>query len=306
MTFGLFLLISAILWLLNTLNEEYTDSLKYPVKFTNLPKNIRLLEELPDNLYLDITGHGYDILSYKLNYSKPPILVNLNKNHLRQLNERHYYLLGSDLIPLAEKRIKGELELHSVSPDTIHFIVTHTEEKKVPVEIAFSFKTSRQYIATGEAQLDPDSIIIRGPIQLLEKIESVKTEEMEYKDIKENIDRYIPLQDIEGITIDPDRIHLFIPVEKFTQASISVSVKPINIPDSLTMTCIPNKVNLTFKVPLSKYKLIQASDFSVHADYTNAEESRIPLKLTNNAGFAQDIKMSENEITFILNKKSKE
>ena len=306
MIFGLFLVISAILWLLNTLNEEYTDYLKYPVKFTNLPKDIRLLEELPDNLSLEITGHGYDILSYKLNYSKPPILVNLKKQKIRQLDDKHYYLLGADLFGLAEKRIKGELELHSVLPDTIHFIITHTEEKIVPVEAAFTYQPSRQYIITGKPQFEPDSVTIRGPIQLLNKLEAVKTENIEYKDLKESIDRYIPLEEIKDINIEPDRIHLKIPVEKYTEASLSVEIQPVNLPDSLSMTCIPNKVTLNFKVPVSKYKLIQAENFLIHADYTEASGSKIPLQITDKADFAQDVKLSVNEISFILNKRHKE
>ncbi len=304
LTFGLFLIISSFLWLLNTLNKSYSDTIKYPIKFTNLPKDIQLLEELPERINIEITGHGYDILSYKLNYSKPPIIVNLKKQNLRQLDENHYFILAGDIFSTTEKRIKGKLNLQSISPDTIHFITTHTETKKVPVEIAFTYNPGKEYIITERPKITPDSVSIKGPIQFLEKIKYIKTKDINYKDIKTNIDRYIPLESVKNVSIEPNRVKLVIPVEKYTETDILAEIQPINLPDSLSMTCIPESIRLSFKVPISDYKNIKVSDFLLQADYSKARNSKVPLIITEKPDFIQDITIQENEVSFVLHQKS--
>jgi YbbR domain-containing protein len=291
-----------MLWVLNDLNKDFTATINYPILFKNMPKDVELLEELPQTVSLEIYGHGYDILSYKIDHSKAPIIINLKDTKLRKISKKHFFILGHDLNTQAKKRIKGDLQLQRVSPDSIHFIFTQTISKTVPIEKDITYNPERQYLITNDPILTPDSATISGPEQIIENIDNISTEHMTYKDIKENIDRYIPLAEIENISINPERTHLSIQVEKYTEASLKVPIKVKNLPDSMNITCIPNNVTLNFNIPISKYKLINKNEFKIFATYSS-KKINLPLSLEIKPAYIQNVTISPSEIRFILEQK---
>ena len=62
--FLFFLMLSAILWLLNSLNQEFTTSLHYGVTYVNSPKNKVVTGEDHSGLNIVIKGRGYTLLSF--------------------------------------------------------------------------------------------------------------------------------------------------------------------------------------------------------------------------------------------------
>lgn len=302
--FGLFLFFSAVLWLLNDLNKDFTATINYPILFKNMPKDVELLEELPKTVSLEIYGHGYDILSYKIDHSKAPIIINLKDTKLQKISKKHFFILGQDLNSQAKKRIKGNLQLEKILPDSIHFIFTQTISKIVPINKNITYNPERQYLITNKPELTPDSATISGPEQIVENIDNVSTKHIEYKNIKEDIDRYIPLQDIKGISISPERTHLSVQVEKYTETSLKIPIEVKNLPDSLNITCIPNHVTLNFNIPISKYKLLNKDEFKIFAIYSS-EKINLPLSLEIKPAYIQNVTISPSEIRFILEQKQK-
>jgi hypothetical protein len=141
--FGLFLAISTVLWLLNALNKEYTHTISYPVVFKNLPDDLQAEKKLPARLRLEVYGHGYDILSYKIDHSKPPVIVDLHKHPPQKISEDHYFITGRQLKPLANARIKGKLKLNSVKPDSLHLYVSKVISRKLPIKSKLVYEPAR-------------------------------------------------------------------------------------------------------------------------------------------------------------------
>ena len=63
LTFMSFLAISAIFWLVSTLNANYEKELKIPVQIRQIPKNVVLTSDEVDTIRVTVRDKGWTILA---------------------------------------------------------------------------------------------------------------------------------------------------------------------------------------------------------------------------------------------------
>lgn len=124
LVFAFFLFLSFVFWYLNSLGKELEADIRYPVKYTNLPKDRVLDGNLPSRLNLNLKGPGYSILQLKVSGKTSPALIDFSKIGYKHVTDREsngYYILTSGLIPSFNKQLKSVCKVTSVKPDTIFF-----------------------------------------------------------------------------------------------------------------------------------------------------------------------------------------
>jgi len=122
--FAFFLFLSFIFWYLNSLGKELETDIRYPVKYTNLPKGRPLNGNLPARLTLVLKGPGYSILKLKVSGKASPAVIDFSKVGYKSIQEREpnrYYLLTSGMISSFNKQLKSACKVTSVKPDTLFF-----------------------------------------------------------------------------------------------------------------------------------------------------------------------------------------
>lgn len=122
--FAFFLLLSFILWYLNSLGKEVEAGIKYEVKYTNLPKEREISDELPADLILFLKGPGYSILKLKISGNKPPVNIDISKvNYKRTPGNRslNYFIVTSGLTKSLNIQMRTGCEITSIKPDTLFF-----------------------------------------------------------------------------------------------------------------------------------------------------------------------------------------
>jgi hypothetical protein len=122
--FAFFLLLSFILWYLNSLGKENEAGIKYHIKFTNLPKERIIDEEQPNELNIFLKGPGYSILKLKLSGKKAPLIIDISKvNYKRNPGRKalDYYIVTSGLAKSLNVQMRSGCEITSIKPDTLFF-----------------------------------------------------------------------------------------------------------------------------------------------------------------------------------------
>jgi hypothetical protein len=122
--FVFFLLLSFIFWYLNSLGKEIEAGIKYPVKYTNLPKEKIINTEQPAELYLFLKGPGYSILKLKFSGEKAPVIIDISRvSYKRSPNSKamDYYIVTSGLTKSLNVQMKAGCEITSIKPDTLFF-----------------------------------------------------------------------------------------------------------------------------------------------------------------------------------------
>jgi hypothetical protein len=124
LVFAIFLFLSFVFWYLNSLGKELETDIRYPVKYSNLPKNRVLKEDLPSRLNLILKGPGYSILQLKLSGKTSPAVIDFSKAGFKRAPDKEsgsYYIVTSGLIPSFNAQLKSVCKVISVKPDTIFF-----------------------------------------------------------------------------------------------------------------------------------------------------------------------------------------
>ena len=78
------LLLATFFWLLNSLGNLYTTQISFKATYINSPKEKVVLNNLPETFNIKAKALGFDLLAYKMTFSKPELIIDLLK--LKELN----------------------------------------------------------------------------------------------------------------------------------------------------------------------------------------------------------------------------
>ncbi len=122
--FVFFLFLSFILWYLNSLGKEIEAGIKYPLKFTNVPRDRIVNDDQPAELKLFLKGPGYSILKLRISGNKAPLIIDISKVSYRRVpgdKPLNYYILTSGLMKSLNVQMRSGCEITSIKPDTLFF-----------------------------------------------------------------------------------------------------------------------------------------------------------------------------------------
>ena len=119
--FAFFLVLSFLLWYLNSLGKENEAGIKYHIKFTNLPRERIINEEQPDELNIFLKGPGYTILKLKLSGKKAPLIIDISKVNYKRTPGGKAFIVTSGLAKSLNVQMRSGCEITSIKPDTLFF-----------------------------------------------------------------------------------------------------------------------------------------------------------------------------------------
>ncbi|MBN2276079.1 MAG: YbbR-like domain-containing protein [Bacteroidales bacterium] len=307
-TFLFFVFLSAIFWFFRALSQEYEDEILYPVRYINIPENKVIMNALPEKLALKVKARGRKILFSKLNLNLIPIKFDVNSFVTKDTKPDSLFILTNSVKDILSKELEG-VEIMSISPDTLFFNFTTMGIKKVIVKTKYRNKPNMfatQYMINGPVIVEPDSIIISGPGQLLQDIQSIYTESMDIINLNDTITMSVGLEKQEGISYSQKKVRVTIPVDKYTQADYYLPVTTVNLPDSLTIKTFPERIRISYNVTLTNYDKINPSGITPHVDYNEAVKNpsaRLRLFLVDTPDIITAVKFSPEKVEYLLTRK---
>lgn len=306
--FLLFFGLSTFFWFLKALNDDYETTLKYPVKYTNIPDKIIIENELPNVLLIKVRDKGFALLRYKSYSSFMFLTNNINlKNVIKNMNSqnnRYKVVLNSNTLKTRiSKQLYDGTKLLEIYPDTIPIIYSMDMEKKVPVFANITVNPEKQYMVSGTIVAKPDSITIYGPSSKLDTTRFVLTSSETYNKVTDTLTRNIALEKPEGIRLSHRRVVLTIPVEPFTEKTMQIPVFGSNFPDSLRLRTFPGKVEVSFLVGLSQYSNVIAKDILVELPYTKIQNhslGKAPIHISKHIKTIKNPKIKTDSVEYLI------
>lgn len=300
--------ISTVFWFLNELSNDYNSTINYPVRFTNLPKNKILVSDLPKNLNLSVNAYGYTLLRYKLSPASFPVIINMEKygGNIANPSVNKFRLQTRYTREAINKQLNNDVEVLDILPDTILFQFANIISKKVPIKPLVKLEFDEQCMLNGTISFTPDSIVVKGPNNILDTLSAVYTRFSNFDKLNKPLQRNVALKEINKLTFNKKRVVMQIPVSKFTQADFDVPIQPKNVPDSLDLKSFPRIAKVTCLVSLEEYDKIQTKDFLLEIDFYDIEKL-LGNKLTVTLGIsptnAKNVAFFPESVEFILDKK---
>ena len=144
--FLFFLLLSAVIWLIMTLNETYEKELEVPVRITNIPKNVVLTSASIDTIHVTVRDKGWLLLSYL--YGERRAALNINyKNYDR--GNGGGIVSGAELKRMAEQKLEMSTKIITIKPEKLEFFYNNASQTSSSRQTASkSMHRTKRWIAS--------------------------------------------------------------------------------------------------------------------------------------------------------------
>ena len=267
-TFLFFLILSAIFWLILTLNEGYEKELKIPVRIVNVPKNVMLTSPSVDTVRATVRDQGWVLLNYMFGEYNNNVKIDF-RNYDKTFGKG--VVPNADLKRLIEQSLESSSKVTAVKPEKLEYFYNNGEHKRVPVHWNGRV-IPEQLFFISHVDYKPDTVDVYTSREKLDSIRIVYTEPLNYVGFRDTLLVDCKLAHAADVKVVPERIQVVFHTDLLTEESIDVPIKCINLPAGKTLRTFPAKVRVNFVAGVSQIRELTADEFTVVADYLEIEQ----------------------------------
>ena len=278
--FLFFILLALGFWLLQNLQQEYEIEIFIPVKYTNMPIEMRSTEHYPQEIVAKVRDKGNVLLNYTWLRSFHPVEVNLEDVR----KEGHIQVSRRTIEAGISKQLLTTTSILNIEPQTLTIEYMELQHKDVPVEMDIAVSLEPGYQISGSMTVAPEKVRLYANSHTLDSITSVKTVYSEVKKVNQTQEIKLRLQQKAGVQMEPEEVTVTIPVEEFTEKRITLAVTCNDLPDHYVLRTFPSLIEVVCNVPISRFRELTESDVEIQIPYQEFEArqtaGKIPLYLT--------------------------
>ena len=295
------LLLAIGAWLFMALNNKYVYTAKTVLIYKNFPQNRAFHPLQSDTVDLQVEGTGWQLLFARLRISPQSISVNLN-----QLSNRDF-IVFSDQLYNVNKQLESAQKVISVKPDTLYFDFTKRTVKKVQIRLVKKIEFVKQYGVSSEIKLNPKYVTVTGPLEELDRIKEWLTDTLKLSKVQNSATARVTMQHSthKNVSIFPSSVEVKLPVDEFTEKTVSVPLKIKNNKNYNSIKLYPKKVNVTFLVALNYYNQVDENFITATVDaedWLNLHHSQLTVTLTEFPDYCKLVKIVPSKVDFVVEK----
>lgn len=303
-TFISFLITSILIWLLITLSKEYIINVSFPVKYEGISQN-KILQVAPkENLEIIVKASGFKILKTRLSSKK----ITINAGMAVRKKGTKYFLLTKNQQGSIQKQMPNGIALQEILKDTLYLDLGSLVTKKVPVKPNLSLKFGVGYDLSETIKITPDSILVFGPETYISKLNKIDLLPLKLENIKTDFNEKVGIKipaNVKNLKFSDRNVIIQGKIENFTEGTLEVPYKIINVPEGITINTLSKKVSISFIIGLNNFNKINKNSFQVVCDFASAQKNGLNYfvpKLLNKPDLIKSYKIVPNKIDFLIEK----
>ena len=299
-TFLIFLVMSATAWLFVKLSEVYTTQAVFRLRIEEVPTD-KWLTTPEQTARLSLTTDGFHTLRYKMMREQKRV-VNLSLAEVPyRLESGNTYSFSSLYVT---ERVAELLNVNAadltMNDAMVYFTLDPLKSKVLPVELLSDIRPQRQCGVYGIPTLEPSTVTIYGPAEVIDTLKSVRTMMLSKSNVSEGFAETVPLNLLDGkIHSDVKAVEATVQVEKFTEVDVTV---PVAQPKSVRVRFFPESVKVKCLVAIKDYPNLTPDLFRVEADaeQLKALQSLLDVKLTSWPQYVQVINSTPEKVEYLI------
>ncbi len=297
--FLFFVLVSFSFWVLQMLDGVYQADITMQVRLKNQPKEVVMTSELPSEIQAQVQDRGTVLLNYLLGRSFYPLVFDF---------EDYQDMGNSVTLSRAEvsKKIATQLNtstrLIGIRPDTLGYIYSRGDAKTVPVAISGQVTAGREFYVS-DVKLEPDSVMVYAPQNVLNTIQTVYTVPVSFKGVTDTISREVHLQQVKGAKFIPSTNKVTVYVDMYSEKKVEVPIVGVNFPKGKFLRTFPSKAQVLFQIGLKNFSSVSADDFQLEVSYDDImanQSDQIPLVLKKMPEHVGHVRIVPSSVDFLI------
>ena len=263
-TFLVFLAFSTAAWFLVKLSEDYVTQTSYRLLLVEAPAD-KCVSSEGQLVKMSLNIDGFHTLRYKM-IREPNRVVTIPLDEVPyRLENGNTYSFSSQYVAekLAESLGISATDI-TMNDAMVYFTMDALKSKVVPIVFCSDIKTQRQYGLYGIPTIDPATVTIYGPEEVIDTVRSVRTKLVSKTNVNEDFSESVGLDMLDGkIRSNTKEVRVTVEVEKYTEMDVEV---PIRVSDNLRVRFFPETMSVKCLVAMKDYASIVADDFVVAVD----------------------------------------
>ncbi|MCM5662781.1 CdaR family protein [Galbibacter mesophilus] len=298
----MFLFISSFIWFLISLSDNYISHVTFNLNYMSIPEDKLVLGKPKKNITVDIEASGFKILNYRIFRRE----LNLPLDNFKEKKGDHFYMLPAQVENVINNQYKS-LVVRKMNQDSLLLDLGVNKKKYIKVDPDIHFEFAEDHQLKDSLRIQPDSIWVRGPEDLVKKIKEVTTEKGNYNNVKGSFEYVLPLKipdSVKELEFETKRITISGTMERYSERIILVPVQVQNLPENTTLKLYPDKVKLICKAPISQLKNINENGFKVVCDYNDIQKNSAVVipRLVEKPKYVTSVKMLDMKLEFLIKK----
>lgn len=271
--FALSLAAALGVWLLSNLSQSYSGTISVPVIAES---NLDGHAGRSSNTVLvsaRCRTDGFRLVREMGGRERRPVVVRIDRSDLRRTGPETFSLIGGAKNSYINQFFGEGAQVEAFITDSLSFIFSRENYKKVPVEVPRSLQCRSQYMQSGPIAISPDSVMVYGDDAHLEVIERVITERLSLSDLHESVHGVLAVNQPKGVRVSVSDVSYEIPVSRYVELRASVPVEVWNAPAGHPVQLYPSSADVVLRCafPLVKDPV---PSLKVYIDYAEFSASR--------------------------------
>lgn len=297
--FGFFLIFSAIIWVLVQLSKEYNRTVEIPLTYVNTPLD-KSLQDTPKTLRFNLDAKGF-LLIWKYRFFKPELTIDLSNTE--EVGSQLVYDIQDNRNSI-ENQLNIDFDKTNFLKDSLVIDFQPRKEKRVLISPKTSLNYDVGFSAVNQVELQPDSVTVSGPENIIDTLSSISTTMISASNISKDISGTVAIDtaNLGMLNFYRNTVDYSQKVAKFTEGNVEIPVEVINLPRGTNLTIFPKKVMLYFQVNLKNYEFVKADQFKVVCDFNEIQEGvdYMLAQVSEKPRFVNNVRLNERKIQFII------
>lgn len=255
-------LFALLLWFFIVTGNDFNHTVHVKLRLINQPAGWIPTYPLPEKAEVQFKGTGQELMKL----SSRDLTIELDMEQTKK----------DVTFPVTIEAVQGipkgsSLEpVQVIHPTSVRVRLDQFAKKVVSIRSQIHLHLMDGYIQVGEVQLEPDSTSLHGPKSLVDAIEYVFTDSVQFenvmKEIKGKIDLASP--DVETIQYAIQSVRFQCDVQRIGERIITeIPVVVTNVPKNLKVMVVPSTFSLTLQGGVKILARLQKADIEATIDY---------------------------------------
>jgi len=270
------ILAASIFWLFQSLNKNYSTNLTYPIAFDFPKENYVIIDELPDEVQINISGIGWNIFRKTFSLGLNPVRIHLESPATTPK------IMGSTLLANINDQLP-RLQVNYVISDTLYLNIEPKAARTFGVYAdSLSIDLKSNFKITSTIMVSPDSVTITGPQSIIKQLPINLPIRVGQQKIDEPFDESINFE-IRGyqqslLKVDPPNINVRFDVEEFVTVSYNMKLAQLDSIDR-GIYALDSTVRVVYTLPRSAQAVVDKEAIQVVAlpETLNRTDSTVQL-----------------------------
>ncbi|NLO70378.1 MAG: YbbR-like domain-containing protein [Porphyromonadaceae bacterium] len=301
--FLVFLMLAGGFWFVQSLDKQRETSIRIPVDYMGIPEDIEIESKLPKHISIRIRDEGIALLQYNKRKTIP-LALDMDRVYY---GKGEFVITADQLKNRLSRYVLPTTALLKIEPDSIHVAYHRLSNALLPIKVKSDISFASQYILSKELQVVPKTVRVFGPENVLDTMKAVYTEKVELRSLSDTTEVQVKLaKSKNGVKYAFNDVTVTALVEMFTESKKEIPVTIINEPDNFHLRIFPPTIQVSYNVGLSNFNNVKDNDIQLVFDYNEAKESkrrRYKLQVINNSQFISNLRISPDEVEFLLEEK---